>query len=237
MLANKTIFVSGANRGIGRSLVEEMLKQPTGKIFAAARSVADLPDFGDARVVKVQLDITNLDLIRKAVDQAQDVDILINNAGVATFASVISGDPDALRHDMNVNYFGTLGMVRAFVPVIEKRGGGTIANVISVVGLASMSAIGGYSASKAALFSATQAMRAELKSKNIVVHGIFPGPIDTDMARDVDMPKTDVRVAAENIVKGIMSGQEDIFPDPMSSQLSELWAKDPKGLERHFAAM
>lgn len=236
-LENKTIFVSGANRGIGKALVEALLKQPTRKIYAAARTIADLPDFGDARVVKVHLDITAPDLVNKAVALAQDVDVLINNAGVAAFASVVSGDADALRRDMNVNYFGTLGMVRAFVPVLEKRGGGAIANVISVVGLASMSAIGGYCASKAALFSATQAIRAELKAKNISVHGIFPGPIDTDMSRDFDMPKTDVHVTAENIVKGLMAGQEDIFPDPMSLQVSELWAKDPKGLERQFAGM
>ncbi|GFE61808.1 SDR family oxidoreductase [Geobacter sp. AOG2] len=236
-LENKTIFVSGANRGIGKALVEALLKQPTGKIYAAARTIADLPDFGDARVVKVHLDITDQDLINKAAALAQDVDLLINNAGVAAFASVVSGDPDALKRDMNVNYFGTIGMVRAFVPVFEKRGGGAIANVISVIGLASMAAVGGYCASKAALFSATQAIRAELKAKNISVHGIFPGPIDTDMARDFDMPKTDVHVTAENIVKGIMAGQEDIFPDPMSLQVNELWSKDPKGLERQFAAM
>jgi NAD(P)-dependent dehydrogenase (short-subunit alcohol dehydrogenase family) len=189
-LENKTIFVSGANRGIGKSIVEALLKQPVAKIYAAARNIEDALEFGDIRVAPVKLDITDLDLIKKSVDE-----------------------------------------------VLEKRGNGAIANVISIVGLASMFSIGGYSASKAALFSATQAMRAELKAKNISVHGIFPGPIDTDMSRNFDMPKTSAQVAAENIVKGIITGQEDIFPDPMSLQLSELWAKDPKGLERQFASM
>jgi NAD(P)-dependent dehydrogenase (short-subunit alcohol dehydrogenase family) len=237
MLENKTIFVSGANRGIGRALVEELLKQPTRKIYAAARSVTDLPDFGDARVVKVQLDITDLDLIKKAVDQAQDVDVLINNAGVMSFASVVMGEADKLKHDMDVNYFGTLNMIRLFVPVLEKRDRAAIANVISIIGLASMAVAGGYCASKAALYSATQAIRTELKAKDISVYGIFPGPIDTDMSRDVNLPKTSPQVTAENIVKGLNAGQEDIFPDAMSLQLSELWAKDPKGLERQFAAM
>ncbi|MGD0886840.1 MAG: SDR family oxidoreductase [Thermodesulfovibrionales bacterium] len=236
-LENKTIFVSGANRGIGKSIVEALLKQPVIKIYAAARNVKDVPKFGDTRVVPVRLDITDLDLIKKAVDQAQDVDLLINNAGVATSTSVISGEPDMIKYDMNVNYFGTLNMIRSFVPVLEHRGIGAIANIISIVGLASMFVSGGYCASKAALFSATQAMRAELKAKNISVYGIFPGPIDTDMARNFDMPKTSAQVAAENIVKGIIAGQEDIFPDPMSSQVGELWAKDPKGLERQFASM
>lgn len=236
-LENKIIFVSGANRGIGKSIVEALLKQPVKKIYAAARNVADLPEFSDARVVPVTLDITDSSQIRDAVEQAKDIDVLINNAGVASFAAVVAGEFDLLKHDMNVNYFGTLNMVRAFVPVIESKGNGAIANVISIVGLASMAIFGGYSASKAALYSATQAMRTELKAKNILVHGIFPGPIDTDMSRDINLPKTSPQVAAENIVNGIIAGLEDIFPDTMSSQLSELWAKDPKSLERQFATM
>ncbi len=236
-LENKTIFVSGANRGIGKSIVEALLKKPVKRIYAAARNNKELPEFGDARVVPVKLDITDSTQIRNAVEHAKDVDVLINNAGVASFAAVIAGEFDLLKHDMNVNYFGTLNMIRAFIPVLENNGNGAIANVISVVGLASMASIGGYSASKAALYSATQAMRSELKTKGISVHGIFPGPIDTDMSRGIDMPKTSALVAAENIVDGIAAGLEDIFPDPMSSQLSELWAKDPKGLERQFATM
>jgi short-subunit dehydrogenase len=147
------------------------------------------------------------------------------------------GEADKLKHDMDVNYLGTLNMIRFFVPVLEKRDRAAIANVISIIGLASMAVAGGYCASKAALYSATQAMRTELKAKNISVYGIFPGPIDTDMSRDINLPKTSPQVTAENIVKGINAGQEDIFPDAMSLQLSELWAKDPKGLERQFAAM
>ncbi len=236
-LENKTIFVSGANRGIGKSIVEVLLHHPVKKIYATARNVADLPDFGDARVVPVKLDITDSTQVRNAVEYANDVDVLINNAGVASVAPVVAGEFDLLKHDMNVNYFGTLNVIRAFIPVLENKDYAAIANVISIIGLASFASVGGYSASKAALYSATQAMRTELKAKNILVQGIFPGPIDTDMARDIDMPKTSARVAAENIVNGIAAGLEDIFPDPMSSELSELWAKDPKGLERQLAAL
>ncbi|KAB0664301.1 SDR family oxidoreductase [Oryzomonas japonica] len=236
-LENKTILVTGSNRGIGKALVAALLKHPVTRIYAAARKTEDIPAFGDSRVVPLKLDITDLDLVQQAVGLAQDVDVLINNAGVAAFSSVVTGDPDALKHDLEVNYLGTLNMVRAFAPVLEKKGGGAIANVISVLGLASMSAVGGYSASKAALFSATQAMRGELKAKGIFVHGIFPGPIDTDMSRDFDMPKASTQETAENIVKGILADQEDIFPDPMSAQVGELWAKDPKGLERQFSGM
>ena len=119
----------------------------------------------------------------------------------------------------------------------KKNGGGVVANVISVLGLASMAGVGGYSASKAALFSATQAMRAELKAKKITVCGIFPGPIDTDMSKEFPMEKASPESTAANIIAGISAGKEDIFPDPMSDNVGKLWAKDPKGLEQQFASM
>lgn len=236
-LQNKNIFVSGANRGIGKALVEALLRHNVGKIYASMRNLSAGPDFGDSRVVPVALDVTNPESIRKAAANASDVQLLINNAGALSFAGVLSGDANALMHDMQVNYFGTLSMAHAFVPVLAAQGGGGIANVISVVGLASMAGIGGYSASKAALFSATQAMHAELKDKHISVHGIFPGPIDTDMARGFDMPKASAHDTARAIIAGIEAGQEDIFPDPMSQQLSTVWSHDPKQLERQFATM
>jgi len=237
VIDNKVIFVSGANRGIGRAIVEALLKKTVKKVYATARKLEDLPKFNDPRVVPIQLDITNDVQIKKAANEARDVNVLINNAGALSFASVIFGEESQLKHDMQVNYFGTLNMVRAFVPVIQTNGVGAIANISSVVGLASMSAIGGYSASKAALFSASQAMRAELKSKNITVHTIFPGPIDTDMAKGFEMNKTSPTVAAENIVQGIIAGDEDIFPDPMAVGIGSTWSKDPKSLERSFAGM
>ncbi len=236
-LENKTIFVTGANRGIGKAIVVALLKSPVKKIYASARNITDLHQFNDPRVVPIRLDITDQEQIQQAVQQAQDVDVLINNAGVLAFAGIVSGEFNLLERDMAVNYFGTLNMIRSFTPLLEKNGDAAIANILSIVSLASMAGIGGYCASKAALFSATQAMRTELKAKNISVHGVFPGPIDTDMAKDIDMPKTSAQVTAENIVAGIAAGQEYIFPDPMSSQIGELWAKDPKALERQFAEM
>ena len=235
-LDHKAVFVSGANRGIGKALVEALLKEKVSKVYAAARDIKSLK-FADPRVVPVELDITNREQIENAARLAGNVDVLINNAGVATFASVVDATTNDLMTDMQVNYFGTLSMVNAFAPVIEKNGGGTIANVISVVGLASIPGIGGYSASKAALFSATQAMRAQLKAKNIFVCGIFPGPIDTDMAKDFPMEKASAQSAAEKIVAGIIADQEDIFPDAMSAHVGELWKKDPKAVEQQFGTM
>jgi short-subunit dehydrogenase len=131
-----------------------------------------------------------------------------------------------------------LNIIRSFVPVLEKRGEAAIACVSSIVGLVSMAGIGGYSASKAALFSAIQAMRAELRPKHISVHGIFPGPIDTDMTKGFDgMQKTSPEATAENIVKGVIAGEDYIFPDPMSAEWGAMWAKNPKELEKQFAEM
>lgn len=233
---NKVIFVSGANRGIGKAIVEALLKHNVQKVYASARNLENL-SFQDARVVPVQLDITNPEHVKNSAQLAEDTDILINNAGVLAFAPIVAGKIDDLVSDMQVNFFGTVSMIQSFAPVIEKKGGGAIANLISIVGLAPMPGAAGYCASKAALFSATQSMRTELKPKNISVHGIFPGPVDTQMAKDFNFTKTSAEVAAENIISGIAAGQEDIFPDPMSKNLSQLWVKNPKDLEKQFGKM
>lgn len=236
-LDNQVIFVSGTNRGIGKAIVDVLLKRKVKKIYATARKLDQLPQWKDIRVVSMELDITSSQQIQQAVGRAQDVNVLINNAGALSTGSVLTAKDSDLMRDMQVNYFGTLNMVRVFEPVIEKNGLGAIINLSSVVGLASMAQAAGYSASKAAIFSASQALRAELKLKNISVHTVFPGPIDTDMARDFDFQKTSPAVAAENIIKGIEAGDEDIFPDPFSVQIGGSWSKDPKAVERSFAAM
>ena len=235
-IENTTVFVTGANRGIGHAIVEALVKHGVKKVYAAARKISDVT-FSDPRVILVALDITKREQIQKAVAQAGDTQILINNAGVLAFASVVTGDPKDLMSDMQVNYFGTLSMVHAFAPILEKNGGGAIVNLSSIVGLAPMAGVGGYSASKAAVHSATQAMRKELKDKHISVYGVYPGPIDTDMSKGFDLPKTSASETASNIIAGIASGKEEIFPDAMSAQLGELYAKDPKALEKQFAAM
>ena len=235
-LENKVILITGTNRGIGRALVEVALRHNPKKIYATARKVSDLPDFGDSRVVPVTLDITDAAQAQKVAEMAGDVQILINNAGALAFGSVLGDSVESLESDMRVNYFGTLNVARAFAPILLAQGGGAIASVSSIVGLASMAGIGGYCASKAALHSAIQAMRAELKSKNIAVFGIYPGPIDTDMAKEMQMDKTSPITTAENIYAGFAAGTEEIFPDPMSTQMGGVYVQSPKELETAFAA-
>lgn len=235
-IKDSVILVTGANRGIGKALVEAGLKQGAAKIYATARKLEELPDFADARVVPVKLDITDRSQIKKVAELAQDVQLLINNAGVLAFASVLNGPMEMLMRDMEVNYYGTLSMIRAFFPAVVRNRGG-IACISSIVGMASMAGIGGYSASKAALNSAVQAIRAELRTQPVEVFGIYPGPIDTDMARPFEIPKTSAAETADNILSAIDAGEEDIFPDVMSAQSGQLWKINPKALERQFASM
>lgn len=236
-IEGKSVLITGANRGIGAALVRAFLKHGAGKVYAAARNLSSLPDFADARVTGVQLDVTSLLEVHAAADSVGTVDILVNNAGIMTFAHVLSASTEDLAADMDVNYYGTLRVTQAFAPRIEKQGGGAIVNIISIAGLAPPNVISGYSASKAALFSATQATRITLKDRKIEVFGVFPGPIDTDLAKNLPLDKATPDTAAENIVRGILAGQEDIFPDPTSDQLSNLWKTNPKGLETFFANM
>jgi NAD(P)-dependent dehydrogenase (short-subunit alcohol dehydrogenase family) len=230
-LLNKVILVSGANRGIGAAAVQEFLKAGVGKVYACARNVDSLPDFKDPRVMPLQLDVTDDASVKQAADAATDVDVLLNNAGTMAFGDWIESPQDVIDVDMNTNFYGTLRVIRAFTPHFIRRGSGTIANMVSVVGLAPVPLLAGYSASKAALQSLTQALRGTLQKSGINVIGIYPGPVDTDMAKNIPLEKVTVGYAAANIVQGIEKGEEYIFPDPMALQVGQLWASNGRQLE------
>ena len=231
-LNDKTALVTGANSGIGYALVNALLGRGVKKIYAASRDTSKLPDFGDDRVVPVQLDINDAAQIDKAAEVAGDIDLLINNAGVAAFTSLLTGPRELLERDMRTNYFGTLDMVRAFVPVLGNKQDAAIVNVVTIAALVNFPMAGGYSASKAALYSLSQGIRIELESKGISVHTVNPGPIDTDMARDFPADKASPEETAENILNGIESNEPDIFPDAFGRQLFDVWRNDYQDLEK-----
>lgn len=230
-LSNKTILVTGANRGIGAATVRELLKVGVGKIYAGARNPDTLPDFGDSRVVPLQLDVTSDDSVKSAAETAKNVEVLLNNAGTMAFGDWVTSSQEAIDSDMETNFYGTLRVIRAFTPQFVSRGSGTIANVISIAGLATVPLLAGYSVSKAALQSLTQALRGTLEKSGVTVIGIYPGPIDTDMAKDIPLEKSTSEHAAANIVRGIEKGQTYIFPDPMALQVEHLWATNGRQLE------
>jgi len=245
-MKNEVVLVTGANRGLGRSLVKRLLAVGAKRIYATARKpeqLADLVGAGEGRVVPLALDVTSAASIADAAAKAADVTVLVNNAGIVASHGILTSSEQDLAQDFATNLFGSLAVTKAFLPALERaaaRGQGThaaIVNVLSVVSLANMPALGGYSASKAASLSVTQALRFDLAKSKIAVHAVLPGPIDTEMTRGMEMPKTSPDAVASAIVEGVEQGSEDIAPDPMAVDVLGQWKTNPKAVERVFATM
>lgn len=236
-LKDSVVLITGANRGLGRALVDASLSAGAKRVYATARDPRSLSTLGE-RVVPLSLDVTDERSLAAAVEQAPDVSLLINNAGIIGSYGVLSTSPSELSAALSVNVLGLLSTTRGFLPALEraaKRGDAAIVNLLSVVSWASMPALGGYSAAKAAAASVTQALRSELAARKVKVHGVYAGALDTDMSRELPIAKTSPADAALGIIQGIEQDQEDIFPDPMSRALAQIWQRDPKQLERQLA--
>ncbi len=229
-IANKSVLITGANRGIGRALVDEALRRGAKQVYAAARSPFH---HADKRVAPLVLDVTDTGQIAHAAGAIENLDVLINNAGIAIYDDL--SQPEVIEQHMAVNVFGTLKVTRAFLPQLV-RAKGAIVNNLSLAAIASLPMIPAYSLSKAASSNMTQSLRALLKSQGVTVHGVFLGPVDTDMNRGLDIPKAPPAAAAHGIFDGLEKGEDDIFPDPASQPAAEGWrAGVAKALEREFA--
>jgi NAD(P)-dependent dehydrogenase (short-subunit alcohol dehydrogenase family) len=229
--ANSKILVTGANRGIGKALVAEALRRDAKKVYAGARQSFFHPD---KRVTPLILDVTDTAQIQRAVEKVESLDILINNAGVDLHDDL--SDRAGLDRHLAVNLFGTHGVTKAFLPLLG-RSRGAIVNVLSLASLACVPFSPAYSISKAAAFSLTQSLRALLARQGVSVHGVLAGPVDTDMARGLEIPKASPESVAQAIFDGLEKGEEDIFPDPMSASIADSWRSGvAKALERQFAA-
>lgn len=227
---NKIIFITGANRGIGAALVTECLQRGATKIYAAARDTSKLSK--NLKIIPVQLDITNEEQLAEAVSLAQDTQILINNAGIASPGSFMTGDLQAFRQDMEVNYFATIKVMRAFTPVLKVNKDARIINIVSIAKFTNFPFIAGYSASKAALYSITQAARIELSAHNIPVHAINPGAIDTDMNKGSTMAMTPPSDVATSILDAVEQEILDVVPDKIGNQMLAAWKESPEKLEQ-----
>lgn len=229
-VANKSVLITGANRGIGRALVMEALARGATRVYAGTRRTMPIVD---ERVTPVMLDVTNPTQIRWSAEIIDRLDILINNAGVAIHDDLSAAE--AIEQHLRVNVIGSLNMVHAFLPQLT-RSKGAIVNILSLVAVAPLPIIPSYSISKAAALSMTQSLRAYLQPKGVTVHGVFVGPTDTDMNRGFDIPKAPAEAVARGILDGVENGEEDVFPDPMSQSIAEAWRTGiSKTLERQNA--
>ena len=230
-IANKTILITGANRGIGRALLKEALRRGAKKVYAGTRSVLQL---SDKRVTPLTLDVTSASQIQQAVKEVDTLDLLINNAGIAIYDDL--SNFEMLERTFAVNLLGLLRVTNVFLPFL-KRSRGAILNNLSLAGLAPLPMIPSYSTSKAAALNLTQSLRALLADQGVTVHAAILGPVDTDMTRGFEIPKAAPETAAAGIFDGLEKGEEEIFPDPVSRSIEEGWRNGvSKALEREFKA-
>lgn len=230
-IEGKTVLITGANRGIGQALVDEALRRGAARVYATSRQAIT---HWDERVTPVVLDVTDTDQIRSVAEQVQNLDVLVNNAGIAMYDNL--SDRAVIEQHLAVNLFGTYEVIQAFLPQLtESRG--AIVNNTSMMAMAPLPMTPAYAVSKAAAFNLTQSLRAILAGRGISVHAVLTGPTDTDMTRGFEIPKATPQSVAESIFDGIDAGEEDIFPDATSRVLADSWRSSvAKGLEHQYAA-
>lgn len=223
-IAGCVALVTGANRGLGQVYARELVSRGAAKVYGAARRSAAVTEPG---VTPVALDITDPGRVREAAGECGDVSLLVNNAGVMK-AGTFSGpaDLDNARLEMEINYFGTLRMCRAFAPVLAANGGGAIVNMLSLNSFENYPAEASYAASKAAEWSLTNGIRVELHHQGTLVVGVHASYIDTDMTTSVDAPKLSPESVAQQAFDAVESGQVEVLADERSRYVKASLARD-----------
>ena len=234
-------LVTGANRGIGRAFVERLLTRGVARVYAGVRTPAAEADFAgcdESRIVPLVLDVTDPAAVARAASQATDVNLLVNNAGVMSLGAFLSAPSlDPARAEMETNYYGTLAMIRAFAPVLAGNGGGVIVNMLSIAAHVNVPSIASYSASKAAAWSMTQAVRAELAAQATHVVAVFPGPVETDMAVSLPGEKALPTDVVDRVLDAVRDDVEDVYPDAYAKKLKQRLDLDAKAVERKLAML
>lgn len=229
-ISQQVALVSGANRGLGKKLALE-LRDRGAKVYAGARN-PDTIDFPG--VIPVQLDITNPESVAAAAQAAGDVTLLINNAGISTKTDLLTGPLEDIHLEFDTHFFGNLSVIRAFAPLIEGNGGGTILNILSVLSWFSIGGDAAYSSAKSAEWGMTNALRLSLADKNIKVAGLHVGFMDTDMTAGINAPKADPKDIAKIAIDGIEAGLYEIVADDISKQVKAGLSGEISGLYPQF---
>lgn len=227
-------FVSGANRGVGACFVEKLLEQGARKVYAGARDIRALGSH-DPRMVPVELDITNAEHVARAAALAEDANLLVNNAGINRLEPALAAtDPSAAREEMEVNYFGTLNMIRAFAPSL-RLSGGAIVNVSSILARVALPSMASLCASKAAALRMTEGVRAELAPHGVRVLSILPGAIDTDMSRDFPPPKIPAAEVVQAVFAALREEGDEVYVGAMAQQIAADLAADRRAIQTILA--
>jgi NAD(P)-dependent dehydrogenase (short-subunit alcohol dehydrogenase family) len=225
-------LITGANRGLGKAYVEALRAAGAVKIYAGARQPSDVVD---SHAIPIRLDVTSQADVELAAQRCQDVNILINNAGVMLKSPMLAEGSDvSMRREMEVNVFGVLAMIRAFAPILGKNGGGAIANMLSVVSWFTFPSNATYCASKHAALAVTDAARIQLRGQGTHVVAVYAGFIDTEMAADLagpGAPKTSPRQVADRTLEGIANGVDHVRADARSEEMWKLVRQNPEQVE------
>jgi len=230
-IEGRTVLVTGASRGLGRTLSLAFADAGARQVFAGARKESDLASLSGDRVTPIKLDVTSDDDIN-ATRQLGAIDILVNNAGVAGYGNPVAMNFDDAMREMEVNYFGALKMTRALAPAMVERGDGMIVNVATAFAKINLPLVGTYCASKAALLSLGQALRAYLKDRGVHVMTVMPTTIDTDMAKGADVPKMTKEFVAAEVLRHI---REESIDPPIGEEAEGILKSlmtDPLALEK-----
>lgn len=216
-IKDSIVLVTGANRGLGLALVQELLAKGAAKVYAATRKPHD---FNDPRVVNMSLDVTDTESIAKLSELAPDVNVLINNAGFFYPDTIMSAEMKNVRQHFETNVFGPLQIVHVMAPVLKANAGGVLINIVSV---GAWLPFGSYGASKAALWSITNSLRQELTAQDTKVIGVYVGPMDTDMVRGIiEGPKDDPKDVARIVVEGMEHGENEVLVDDLTRHTKSL---------------
>lgn len=232
-------LVTGANGGIGRALVLELLARGAAKIYVGARDPSALQGLiaQSDKLVPVKLDLTKPDDIEAAAKTASDITLLVNNAGVAAFTGALAAkDLSGARQEMEVNYFGLLSLTRALSHTPAFRSGGAIVNVLSFLALVTLPVAGTYSASKSAALALTRTLRAELKPRGVQVLGVLPVQVDTPLGAPLPEPRLTPAEVATGALDALEAGEDEVFPGALSQGAAQAFRNDPAALQAHMAS-